>query len=56
MANGQVGPGTLVWSQGMAAWAPAGTVPALQPLFATPPPMPSAPPPPPVPPSAPPAP
>ena len=53
IANGQVGPGTLVWSQGMAAWAPANTVPVLQPLFATPPPMPATPPPPP---SAPPAP
>jgi membrane protease subunit (stomatin/prohibitin family) len=41
IANGQVGPGTLVWTQGMAAWAPASTVPALQALFATPPPMPS---------------
>ncbi|MDQ3897387.1 MAG: SPFH domain-containing protein, partial [Actinomycetota bacterium] len=40
IANGQVGPATLVWSQGMAAWAPANTIPALQPLFATPPPMP----------------
>jgi membrane protease subunit (stomatin/prohibitin family) len=48
IANGRVGPGTLVWAQGMAAWAPAGTVPALQALFATPPPMPG---PPPVPPS-----
>lgn len=47
IANGQVGPGTLVWSQGMAAWAPANTVPALQPSFAAPPPMPGAPPPPP---------
>ncbi len=53
IANGQVGPTTLVWAAGMAAWAPANTVPALQALFATPPPMP---PPPPVPPSAPPAP
>jgi hypothetical protein len=53
IANGQVGPGTLVWSHGMAAWAPANTVPALQALFATPPPMPGAAPPPP--PSAPPA-
>jgi membrane protease subunit (stomatin/prohibitin family) len=51
IANGQVGPTTLVWAPGMAAWAPASTVPALQALFATPPPMP-----PPVPPSAPPAP
>jgi membrane protease subunit (stomatin/prohibitin family) len=51
LANNQINPTTLVWSQGMAAWAPANTVPALQALFATPPPMP-----PPPPPSAPPAP
>jgi membrane protease subunit (stomatin/prohibitin family) len=56
IANGQVGPGTLVWASGMAAWAPANTVPALQALFAAPPPMPGAGGPPPVPPSAPPAP
>ncbi|MFD6134512.1 SPFH domain-containing protein [Isoptericola sp. NPDC056618] len=32
---------TLVWRQGMAAWTPAGQVPALAPLFAaTPPPLP----------------
>lgn len=42
IAGGQVLPTTLVWTTGMAAWAPAGTVPALQPLFATPPPMPPA--------------
>jgi membrane protease subunit (stomatin/prohibitin family) len=55
LANGQVGPTTLVWSQGMAGWAPANTVPALAALFATPPPMPppSSPPPPPAPPAAP---
>ncbi len=40
IANGQVTPATLVWSAGMAAWAPADTVPALQALFSTPPPMP----------------
>jgi membrane protease subunit (stomatin/prohibitin family) len=40
IANGQVTPTTLVWSAGMAAWAPANTVPALQALFVTPPPMP----------------
>lgn len=40
VANGQVTPATLVWSAGMAAWAPANTVPALQALFTTPPPMP----------------
>jgi membrane protease subunit (stomatin/prohibitin family) len=55
IANGQVGPNTLVWAPGMAAWSAAGTVPALQPLFATPPPMPGAGGPPPVPPTAPPA-
>src|SRR4051794_8942061 len=57
LANGQIGATTLVWSQGMAAWAPANPVPALQALFATPPPMPPPPPPsaPPAPPSAPPA-
>jgi membrane protease subunit (stomatin/prohibitin family) len=51
VANGQVGPNTLVWSQGMAAWAPAGTVPTLQALFATPPPMPGSGGPPPMPPT-----
>ena len=40
IASGQVTPATLVWSPGMAAWVPANTVPALQALFATPPPMP----------------
>src|SRR5829696_4823307 len=40
IANGQVTAATLVWAPGMAAWAPAGTVPALHALFATPPPMP----------------
>ncbi|HEV3497854.1 MAG TPA: SPFH domain-containing protein, partial [Actinomycetes bacterium] len=40
IAGGQVTPATLVWAPGMAAWAPASTVPALQALFATPPPMP----------------
>ena len=40
VAAGHVLPTTLVWSAGMAAWAPASTVPALQPLFATPPAMP----------------
>lgn len=50
--GGQVTGQTLVWSQGMVAWAPAQTVPELQALFATPPPMPpTAPTPPPVPPT-----
>ncbi|MDQ4091845.1 MAG: SPFH domain-containing protein [Actinomycetota bacterium] len=40
IASGQVTPATLVWAPGMAAWAPANTVPALQMLFAAPPPMP----------------
>jgi membrane protease subunit (stomatin/prohibitin family) len=48
ITNGQVTPATLVWAPGMAAWAPANTVPALQALFAAPPPMP-----PPVPPAPP---
>jgi membrane protease subunit (stomatin/prohibitin family) len=51
IANGQVTPATLVWAPGMAAWSPANTVPALQALFATPPPMPPPPPPPPAPPA-----
>lgn len=46
IANGQVTPTTLVWAAGMSAWAPANTVPALQALFATPPPMPPTMPPP----------
>ena len=40
VANGQVNAQTLVWTEGMGAWAAAGTVPALAPLFSTPPPMP----------------
>ncbi len=50
VVNGQVTATTLVWTAGMAQWAQAGTVPALAPLFATPPPPPSpgqTPPPPP---------
>jgi len=49
---GQVQPTTLVWSAGMAGWQQAQTVPALQPFFAVPPPLPPTAPPP-VPPSAP---
>jgi membrane protease subunit (stomatin/prohibitin family) len=49
IAQGQMNAQSLVWSQGMAAWAQAGTVPALQPLFAAPPPMPGAGTPPPMP-------
>jgi membrane protease subunit (stomatin/prohibitin family) len=52
IANGQVTGQTLVWAQGMAAWAPAQAVPELQALFAAPPPMPPTnPTPPPVPPT-----
>lgn len=42
VANGQVTAATLVWTNGMAEWAQAGTVPALAPLFAAPPPPPTA--------------
>ncbi len=45
IANGQVTGQTLVWTAGMANWAPAQTVPELQVLFATPPPVPPSPPP-----------
>ena len=52
--NGQVTGQTLVWTQGMASWAPAQTVPELQAMFAAPPPMPpTSPTPPPVPPTPP---
>jgi membrane protease subunit (stomatin/prohibitin family) len=44
-ANGQVTTDTLVWTAGMAAWTPAGQVPALAAIFAAPPPMPPGPPP-----------
>ena len=45
VANGQLTKDTLVWKQGMPAWAAAGTVQELSALFgAVPPPMPSAPP------------
>ena len=40
VANGQVTPASLVWCEGMASWAAASTVPALQALFVTPPPLP----------------
>lgn len=45
VTSGQVQPTTLAWSNGMAAWAPANTIPALAGLFNQPPPMPGAPPP-----------
>ncbi|MFT4656867.1 MAG: membrane protease subunit (stomatin/prohibitin family) [Candidatus Aldehydirespiratoraceae bacterium] len=51
--GGQVTGQTLVWAQGMAAWSPAQSVPELQALFATPPPMPPTASPPPVPPPTP---
>lgn len=38
--NGQLTPDTLVWTNGMANWVKASTVPTLQPLFAAPPPLP----------------
>lgn len=39
--DGSLARGTLVWRQGMAAWAPAETVPEIQPLLASvPPPLP----------------
>jgi membrane protease subunit (stomatin/prohibitin family) len=57
IANGQVTGASLVWTAGMAGWQAANTVPALQALFAAPPPLPTAPPaadaPPPVPPAPP---
>ena len=34
--NGQLTPQSIVWMDGMAAWGPAGQVPALQTLFAPP--------------------
>lgn len=45
VGSGQVTPTTLVWTAGMAAWAPANTVPALAALFQAPPPLPPAAPP-----------
>lgn len=46
VANGQVSAASLVWGEGMATWAAASTVPALAPIFSTPPPMPPPMPPP----------
>jgi len=34
--NGQLTPQSMVWQQGMPAWAPASSVPELQGLFAPP--------------------
>jgi membrane protease subunit (stomatin/prohibitin family) len=48
VSSGTVGPQTMVWTQGMAQWMPAGQVPALAQLFsgaAPPPPPPAGPPP-----------
>lgn len=53
VASGQVTAQTLVWANGMAAWAAAGTVPELAGLFNVPPPMPGAGAPPPMPPTPP---
>ena len=36
VAGGQLTPQTMVWMEGLPAWAPAGTVPVLQALFAPP--------------------
>jgi membrane protease subunit (stomatin/prohibitin family) len=44
--NGTVTGQTLVWTQGMANWVPANTVPELQAMFAAPPPLPPQAPPP----------
>ena len=52
IAGGQIVGATLVWCQGMAAWADAQSVPALQVFFSAPPPLPSAATPPPMPPAA----
>jgi GYF domain 2/SPFH domain-Band 7 family len=45
VSSGQLTRDTVVWSEGMANWAPASTVPALQTLFSSPPPLPGTPPP-----------
>ena len=42
-ASGQLKPTTLVWTNGMAGWAPASSVAQLASLFATPPPIPPPP-------------
>ncbi|MFF0490448.1 SPFH domain-containing protein [Nocardia sp. NPDC003482] len=43
--TGQLTPHTNVWTTGMPAWAAANTIPTLQSLFSTPPPLPTTPPP-----------
>ncbi|MCQ4362818.1 SPFH domain-containing protein [Mycobacterium gordonae] len=45
VSSGQLTRDTVVWTEGMANWAPASSVPALQSLFSTPPPLPGTPPP-----------
>ncbi|MFE3000128.1 SPFH domain-containing protein [Nocardia sp. NPDC059246] len=45
VSSGQLTRDTNVWTEGMPGWQPASSVPALQPLFATPPPLPGTPPP-----------
>ncbi|MET9487264.1 SPFH domain-containing protein [Nocardia sp. NPDC006630] len=45
VSAGQLTRDTNVWAEGMAGWVAASTVPALQPLFAAPPPLPGTPPP-----------
>ena len=41
ISNGEIQPGTLAWSEGMADWKPASEVPSLRGLFAAqPPPLP----------------
>ncbi|MFD7845480.1 SPFH domain-containing protein [Nocardia sp. NPDC059764] len=45
VSGGQLTRDTNVWAEGMPGWVPAATVPALQSLFATPPPLPGTPPP-----------
>ncbi|WP_310772024.1 SPFH domain-containing protein [Mycobacterium sp. Z3061] len=45
VASGQLTRDTVVWTEGMANWAPASSVPVLQSLFSTPPPLPGTPPP-----------
>jgi membrane protease subunit (stomatin/prohibitin family) len=45
VASGELTLDTVVWAEGMPGWAAASTVPALRPLFSTPPPLPGTPPP-----------
>lgn len=51
LANGNMKPTDLVWTDGMAGWTAANEVPALASLFSAPPPLPGQATPPPVPPS-----